>query len=297
MANVLLRVEPMGLGTVDIESITSYVARLAQAHSTSIPVLLSTAVRRTHQNNTTLNYVCTRPISESVRPTATAANMVETLAEATGTPRSTLQSMTFLALRGVVSRWATDFSQEPRWCPLCLEEWRIGGTPQYFKLQWQLRGVESCPIHRCQLQNRCPSCGATQNSHRGRQLLGYCSSCTSTLSSTPSSDTEASMPSGHSELIQLVEHIATHPGQFFPASGTSNIVRSLYDEAWRKGTLEDMFTRLSKNDCRDLVYGMYSPSLSLAVHVSRSLGIPLVRLLLGNIEGVSFPLFPSTTRS
>lgn len=43
-----------------------------------------------------------------------------------------------------------------QYCPLCLASDAI----PYFRLEWRLRFVALCPLHRCQLEDRCPVCSA-----------------------------------------------------------------------------------------------------------------------------------------
>ena len=69
-----------------------------------------------------------------------------------------------------------------QYCPQCLLEDRI----PYFRKEWRVAFVTTCPTHRCMLRDRCLTCGAGVAFHRGdmgnpqgqhRESIADCFAC------------------------------------------------------------------------------------------------------------------------
>lgn len=68
-----------------------------------------------------------------------------------------------------------------QYCPVCLSE----DAKPYFRLQWRLAWHTGCEKHGCQLEDRCPGCGAPIEPHRQSAengSMGHCSTCRASLS-------------------------------------------------------------------------------------------------------------------
>src|SRR5208282_1428631 len=138
----LYRLAPCGIGTPYVESLSSYITRLADAHVVSVWRLIRHVL-------SPLNH---RRLSRATKCYAYPANglgknsqvLLETLQAATC--RRDLHLLTLCSLQGIVSQPMVFRSLEA-WCPACLEEWRTSGSPIYSPLLWALRLVTVCPVH------------------------------------------------------------------------------------------------------------------------------------------------------
>lgn len=54
-------------------------------------------------------------------------------------------------------------------CPECLRS----GTEAYFKINWRLSVSLACPLHRVQMQNRCPACALPAWPYAAASAIGY----------------------------------------------------------------------------------------------------------------------------
>lgn len=128
---------PRGVGTQMVESLTSYVRRLAAILRVSNRSLVGWLAPQANLNDWT----------EAMNGTErVGADIAAALAAATGLVA--IESTTLAAVGGLHLR--RDFAPSRQWCSRCLEE------TGYDALVTALRVVDSCPIHGTALTRRCP---------------------------------------------------------------------------------------------------------------------------------------------
>ena len=184
----LYSLEPIGRGTREVESLSSYVTRLAQAHCVDPWTLMTHEIQP---------YIGERRLvwQWAMNGTRTVARRWVTALEAL-TQRRGLTALTFLPWARVLDAVPL-LRRERAWCPNCYEGWRTGGTPVYEPLLWAIRGVTVCPTHRRPLLERCPSstCRAWSRMF-GRWLRpGHCQVCREWLGREPEPATGGVMES------------------------------------------------------------------------------------------------------
>jgi transcriptional regulator with XRE-family HTH domain len=179
----LYAVEPLGVGTLHVESLTSYMARLAEAHSVSLRTLviqeLLSLLKRDYLSNPLSNCLDSFWIEA-----ARALNGTGVLARdwAQALERLTLRTdLRFLTLQP----WAAVLTQQRllritrAWCPDCFLEWQAAGQPIYEPLLWNVSAVCLCLRHQRILLEQCPypDCRATLPVLASHLRPGYCSKC------------------------------------------------------------------------------------------------------------------------
>lgn len=185
--SMLYHLKPMGIGTGSVECLTSYVARLAEAHSLSPGVLLS----RLLASHMTKGYWARggaragtngSGLGNSSSEHAKAINGVGVIARdwvtilQNLTRRADLDHLTLLP-------WSNAFSQRNllrptlAWCPSCYENQRLSNLPVYVPLLWMFRCVTLCTKHKQRLSSRCSCCGRRQHWLDRRSVAGHCSKC------------------------------------------------------------------------------------------------------------------------
>lgn len=173
----LYRLTPLGLETALSESLTSYIARLAEAHSvptgTFVVGELLPHYARSYlpKNRTVLWFAHARAFNGL---NAWAKDMV------TVVERLTLaQDLKFLTMLP----WAEAIStlrllrQHRAWCPTCFEVRRQAGQVIYEPLLWAFALATVCPVHGQPLQTCCPHCQQTLPWLEAYMRPGYCSRC------------------------------------------------------------------------------------------------------------------------
>ena len=149
----LFHLEPIGIGTPYVESLTSYIARLADAHSVSVGTLIALEIKKNYlkkesydsSNCPNINRIYSQNHIASLNGTTEGVKqLVSELTELT--LQDNLQFLTLLT-------WAEVFPVikllKPyfAWCPHCYQQWCSRGTVIYSPLLWSIQVVTVCPDH------------------------------------------------------------------------------------------------------------------------------------------------------
>lgn len=171
----LYPLEPMGIGSPDVECLTGYAARLADRHHVTTGDLMKKEVRPalgkpTVYSNVALyagGYKAINGIG------ITASDLVSALEHLT--LRQELKYTTMLPWKGLLSR---RLLIRPRraWCPVCYEESAAVGKV-YDQLIWTVSAVNVCAKHNRRLEHCCPHCGREQAHIAFNSRPGYCHRC------------------------------------------------------------------------------------------------------------------------
>ncbi|MBA2679754.1 MAG: helix-turn-helix domain-containing protein [Ktedonobacteraceae bacterium] len=179
--SVLYALAPVGIGSPLVESMTSYFARLAEAHCVFPGVLMGKIIAPFAENHLMGTQGATTMAIREGKTTGAfnsahhrariIVNALENLTQQQG-----LYALTMLP-------WAEAFPlfglirSDHAWCPCCLEEWRTSGCIIYEPLLWAVQAVKICVQHGCQLETHCPKCTKTSHWLTWRGLPGYCAHC------------------------------------------------------------------------------------------------------------------------
>lgn len=190
----LYSLKPLGMGTAQVESLTSYLARLAQAHGISVSsfirylltprlVLRNQAPGLTEADyfNAAFEAWLRQPklLQETVAESwLDGIEQVEQIVAVLRklTLQQDLRYLTLLPLRSLLSLRHV-FHTEQLWCPGCYQEYRETGATFYKPLLWALDVVNVCPRHQCYLQIWCLGCHSPQPFLNLQGQMGYCSVC------------------------------------------------------------------------------------------------------------------------
>lgn len=172
----LYSLAPMGLGTAQIESLLSYVVRLAEAHCVT-PYHLMVHLRLESREIIPLRNTFWWVYAPLVNgPTNCASWWVHRLGSLTR--QNDMKMLTMLPWRSVLTH--RDLLRPSRaWCPACFSLWREQDVPLYEPLLWAFKAVNVCPLHHIALSHRCPH----QSCHQPAPLIsplsrpGRCGIC------------------------------------------------------------------------------------------------------------------------
>jgi hypothetical protein len=176
---------PLGVGTIEIESLTSYIQRMAWAYRVNPRVLIAEVILP-HLGDR--HYADPGHLGSFSRTRSMSINGIGEVAQdwAKVLERLTMRSdLRFLTLRP----WADGLPvwglqrQTPQWCPACYEEWREHQQPVYHPLLWTLQAVTICLRHSQPLVEHCPACQKLQSAIASKRQLGYCTQCQTWLGS------------------------------------------------------------------------------------------------------------------
>jgi len=281
----LYNLEPQELRTPSVEALSSYVVRLATAHSTTVGNLLTAiSVRFMPESDKWLHSAVTAKVAALVRPNETTATLVRLLHKATGRPMDELASMTLLSLRLAMGRSQKTFTTHLRWCSYCLRDQMEINCLVFLKLIWQLLDVKTCELHHIDLTDACTQCGRHQDSYAKWESINTCIHCKASLSEVDrsghlSSSWQASAP----EIRRLVRFIAENAGVSFPKDGLQRAARELYGDACRQGRWKALARSLPPGIYPEITHDRIAVvTLRTAVRLSEAVGIALEDLLMGH---------------
>ncbi len=179
--SVLYALVPIGIGTPLVESMTSYIARLAEAHCVFPGVLMRKIIApfaQSHLMGTRGSVAMdirdgktTGAFNSAHHRARNAVNLLESLTQQHG-----LRALTMLTWTEVFPLFGL-IRTDRAWCPCCLEELRTSGRSIYEPLLWTVQAVKICAHHGCRLETHCPTCARTSRWLAWRSCPGYCAHC------------------------------------------------------------------------------------------------------------------------
>ena len=173
----LYAIQPTGIGTPFVESLSGYLGRLADAHAVSVGNLvlreLSTLVSNPlfHSSEPNIFHARFYAINGLGDP---ARKWIEALQ--VGTMRMDLRFLTLLSFADLLWPLAL-FRRRRAWCSVCYADDRASGKPVHERLIWALRSVAVCPQHRWALEEVCPNCSQRSKPITAFSRPGYCFRC------------------------------------------------------------------------------------------------------------------------
>ncbi|WP_308441695.1 TniQ family protein [Reticulibacter mediterranei] len=281
----LYSLAPLGLGSPFVESLTSYICRLAYEHHIHTGTMLQHIVAPLISKH----YIAgdqSRNISSFLRYATPingngvmASDWVNILALLTA--RNDLSQLTMLAVANAVSH-RNLFQPTRQWCPICYSEWQRQNAPIYEPLFWSISGVNICLEHHRLLEKRCPHCLSHLPWLAWRSRPGYCSGCGRWLGNI-----------GNANQIEEKDiYIAEMTGNFLAYISSASIsvsrdvfVKSLSEliSITTEGNIA-AFARcleLPKVTLWELVQGRFPPSLPFLFRLCLQFRLSLLQLLVG----------------
>lgn len=175
---------PLGMGTLQVECLTSYICRLAWAYRVNPRLLVAQEIVPQLSNSYPGSQLATfsRRMAFKINDNGHIASEWSTILE-----RLTMCHDLHL----LTSRWwigdlssRAHLREKPAWCPSCYAAWSKQGLPIYQPLLWMFQIVTICPLHKILLENRCPSCQKYQSIISRKTEPGHCTQCNTWLGST-----------------------------------------------------------------------------------------------------------------
>jgi hypothetical protein len=175
LSSALYHLEPIGVGTPCVESLTGYFKRLAQKHHLRVVDLIAFCSEQTQENvmpSTTQKLSRIDGITESARAWSPLLQKL--------TCRQDVQYLSMVYWDPVLNPYRL-LRQYHAWCPLCYADWLEAETPLYEPLLWRLQIVDACLLHHRKLVDRCPVCHQRLTVLANSSSVGFCPKCRSWL--------------------------------------------------------------------------------------------------------------------
>ncbi|MBH8578329.1 TniQ family protein [Nostocaceae cyanobacterium CENA369] len=172
----LYHIEPIGIGTSLVESLTSYIARLAEAHCLFPGVLLErelAPILNKAYGSTNLDKIY--PFTGALNGTGVmAADLIQAIQKLTLS--NNLQFLTLITWSKVFP-FRNLLCSARAWCPYCYQDNYIKSQIVYEPLLWSLNVVKICLHHKQKLYYNCHHCHQKNYVLAWKSRPGYCSKC------------------------------------------------------------------------------------------------------------------------
>ncbi len=295
-ATRLYNLSPIGVGTPMVESLTGYIARLAEAHCVSSGLLYWKEIKALAGKGNIFSFrvtgdggYSTHTINGHGSPAADFVRVMEVL-----TGRRDLRYLTLLTWAQVLPghsllrRWRA-------WCERCFQAWLQAKQPIYEPLLWTTYAVNICPYHRCKLRDTCPYCARRIGPLDWRSRPGYCSQCERALVGTEQASSSEELAGGElmwatwvatafGDLISAAPSIASPPTKECLAQTIGKCI-----ERTSSGNAS-AFARImqaGRGDVSRWRRGKALPRLPLLLDMAFRVGASLMDFLLGSPACVS----------
>ncbi|MFN6529755.1 TniQ family protein [Nostoc sp. ChiSLP03a] len=177
----LYNLKPVGIGTPEVESLTSYIVRLAEEHciptgililSELVPLLKEGYIFKSKDGG--LDKIFPNQTKALNGMGSWALKLIKTLESLT--LRNDLRLLTMLNWVEIIPP-RNLFRSARAWCPSCYENWRVTEQTVYEPLLWSLKEVTICLHHHQHLFTECPYCRKNNRLLAWRSRPGCCSKC------------------------------------------------------------------------------------------------------------------------
>ena len=273
-----------------MESQTSYISRLAEAHFVTVGTLigkeLAPALRKHYLINSSNNggsrfYDCGFELNGFGTLADDFAKGITELTGCSATKDLTLVNLyDLLPARGVLRH-------SKAWCSMCLEEWRKSNKDIYEPLLWSFKEANICRRHGVTLKTQCPFCAKEIPVLSRTSRNGFCSFCGCWLGCTDSQEdekiTQEQVLWEHflAENIESLLEIRDNPSRILSYKQIHSVLKSLIDKAGGTTSFSHNFD-IPKTTVRDWYEGRYRPSLKALLQIFYGVGIKLEEFLEDN---------------
>ncbi|MGN8845918.1 TniQ family protein [Niallia sp. HCP3S3_B10] len=215
-------IEPIGIGTPYIESLTSYICRIAKSHNVRVTTLLNELIG----SYIGLPYLADA-FAKNLAPnrynlingiSTINIEFIKVLEKLTG--RNDIEHMTFKNWKGILSN--NIVSKNRRWCPLCLNYLKKESREIYEPLIWLVPSINKCEIHSTRIKEECPNCNKKLGFVHRNLIVGYCQYCSGwlgedgdSISNDPLTNDEHFVIKNYKQLMEQGPKLTSFPSRNF----------------------------------------------------------------------------------
>jgi transcriptional regulator with XRE-family HTH domain len=281
--STLYNLEPIGLGTPYVESLTSYISRLAECHNLNITTLVS---------ETFIPFVETYHLQKSLmdRSLGTLVNDINgnspisfdyVAALENLTTRKDLIYLTMILWTGLFSTTKV-IGDHRKWCSICLEEFKNNGTNVYEPLIWCIKDIEVCDRHNVKLEDRCSNCGKRLQNLHTNLIVGHCQYCLKWLGSDNNIDTTCKLSKYQEFLIESFKPIIANTSELedYPTKIKIGLVLKRIMEENNITSVPQLsnFLGINKGTVKGWISNKRSPSLESMFKICSKMNLSIYEL-------------------
>jgi len=283
----LYHLDLMGINSACIESLSSFLVRLAKAYNLPVQVLIGKIIQPVifQQNPEMALTLLDMPMDFINGTDDWVIKLARVMEGLTGH-----DNLSALSLHGWGKFLPNESLLHPtrHWCPLCFAEWKRNDKPVYDPLIWYFKDVNFCLRHHVQLVAFCPYCHSHQFILEKNSRNGYCSKCFRWLGQR-----DYQSPPIEPEMLDQLEWYAETIGETIrQLTGASilpskeSICNSIRFIAETISPYQD-FSRIAGMPQYEILYwlrGIYQPDFTGLLNISYCFKVPLPKLLFNTVS-------------
>ncbi|MEQ2528861.1 TniQ family protein [Bacillaceae bacterium CLA-AA-H227] len=283
--SVLYSLEPLGIGTPFVESLSSYMSRLSNIHNLKVsslirevvsPILENPSLRKEVQLGTISGGITSRYINENSIVTQDYLRAFEIL-----TCQKNIQYTTMLNWKGLFPKNVRN--KYRRWCPSCLNQMKYNSEILYEPLLWSLKDIKKCDIHETKLVETCPGCKKKLGHLHAKYQVGYCQhcgfwlgECIKHIERDTISEEERFIINNYKELIEFAPTLSWYPNKLFSSFLLNKIKNELGFSSKRELV---RFLDYNYETALQWINGENIPSSQTLLRISKRLNTTLYKLI------------------
>lgn len=281
----LFPIAPFGCGSADVESLASYIHRLAFEHGVSVGVLIRYLYwcgikdGLISSEDTTASWAS---VNTLVRPCKKTNQIRDLLQSYTG---NDLRGTIFWVLNNALGTSYGEIVKTFRWCPECLAEMESLNIEPYFKLIWHIKAITACPTHRTVMLEVCEFCGCDQTTAKKDFPISYCQSCGERLSLRKErlrpSDIRYSWEDIGFDVITFFNDLSLVEPNSFPNGAARESLSDLFDYYWENDREEEIYCVFTRDRFLAMIFNQRPVNLKSARRIAYQLGVSLFDLVSG----------------
>ncbi|WP_042142793.1 TniQ family protein [Paucisalibacillus sp. EB02] len=282
--SILYNIKPIGLGTPFVESLTSYITRIAEAHCVLTGDLIF-MVYAPLLNKEYLSKISKRggngffdsAIGMNGRGKL-AKEFIELTEKLTG--RSDISFTTLFRFSSILPERGL-LKRTKSWCPKCYEESKLKSEDIYDQLIWNFQCVDLCIIHKTPLLDLCEHCKYAVPLINRKSMPGYCSRCGNWLGSIFYTNDKYSGDTNEfiTDIMLIGELLAKDDMDFSNANlgRTLNYyVTKVFEGSQNKAA---KYMNIPKSTFRGWISGETLPNIYYQLRICKVLGVSIIDLL------------------
>lgn len=288
---MLFKVDLMGVGTAEVESLPSYLYRVAFEHGFSVGELVH-SLKRHSLRNSVFEYPIDLPKSfspgELIRGGKRSSAIRQLLEHYANID---LTSSYLWILERSIGESNGEVCRGFRWCPECFHEMDRHGVEPYFKLIWSMKAVTACPVHRTPFIEKCSSCGRSQDGFYRHYQISKCQHCGEKLSKRKdrlkASDLSTSWENIGVDVVELIRDMSAANPESTEDEGAYLSLKKLFDYYWDQDLYDYLYQTIGRDHVLALIHKQKSMNLLSARRIAFRLGIPIFDFLIGRAKEVT----------
>ncbi|MFD2655508.1 TniQ family protein [Gracilibacillus thailandensis] len=281
----LYNIKPIGIGTPYVESLSSYISRIAEDHNLAVSALLSKVIAPMlnidylkDQLSQGIIKDTSHFINENSPVTLEYSNALELL-----TSRDDLRSLTMLNWQGIFSKKL--FSRYRKWCPICLNKIKSNSKIIYEPLIWYISDIKKCEVHEVVLHDKCSNCKRNLPFLHKKLMVGYCQYCGSWLGDNlvfnkkNLTEEDTFIYQNYKELLANSSKQSIYPTRVFISNFLNRLMKKLDIRSVAK--LANIL-ELNPGTVNSWVKGRRQPSSESLLKIARKIGLTIYEMIYDN---------------